>query len=124
MTFEKELEELINKHSIENESDTPDFILAQYLIGCLDNFKSTINAREIWDKSPAIVPRSSAEDDSELADVDEQSREDGVKKCPKCDGAGYLCNHPELPFFGDECPLDINCEDCELTKCPDCEGGE
>lgn len=46
--FEKELMELINKHSIENESDTPDFILAEYLYRCLKNFKITINHRENW----------------------------------------------------------------------------
>jgi len=46
--FEKELEDLINKHSMENGSNTPDFILAQYLKGCLDNFNIIIQARESW----------------------------------------------------------------------------
>lgn len=46
--FEKELEHLINKHSLENGSNTPDFILAQYLKGCLDNFNIIIQARESW----------------------------------------------------------------------------
>lgn len=47
-TFEKELEELINRHSQEKGSDTPDFILAQYLIGCLKNFNATVHERERW----------------------------------------------------------------------------
>ena len=34
-TFERELESLINRFSKENDSNTPDFILAQYLLGCL-----------------------------------------------------------------------------------------
>jgi len=33
--FKKELEHLINMHSIENGSNTPDFILAEYLCDCL-----------------------------------------------------------------------------------------
>ncbi len=37
-TFRKDLCNLINFHSQENSSDTPDFILAEYLIGCLDAF--------------------------------------------------------------------------------------
>jgi len=46
--FERELSELINKHSKENESDTPDFILAEYLNGCLTNFNEATNARRKW----------------------------------------------------------------------------
>lgn len=36
--FEKALTDLINTHSLEGESDTPDFILAEYLTGCLKAF--------------------------------------------------------------------------------------
>ena len=43
-----ELEALINKHSVENESDTPDFILAKYLSRCLDNWNETVTARDKW----------------------------------------------------------------------------
>ena len=46
--FEQELESLINKHSIENESDTPDFILGRYIRGCLDNFSAAIKRRDKW----------------------------------------------------------------------------
>jgi len=46
--FERELEELINRHSKENDSDTPDFILAKYLDMCLDNFNAAIKQREEW----------------------------------------------------------------------------
>jgi len=33
--FRLEIEQAINRNSKENGSDTPDFILAQYLIDCL-----------------------------------------------------------------------------------------
>ena len=46
MTFEKELEQLINCHSKENESNTPDFILAQYLSACLIAFNMAVQQRE------------------------------------------------------------------------------
>jgi len=46
--FEKELEQLINKYSMENDSNTPDFILAEYLSNCLKTFNTTIQRREDW----------------------------------------------------------------------------
>lgn len=46
--FRTELEKLINIHCKENGSDTPDFILAQYLVGCLNNFDKTVQRREEW----------------------------------------------------------------------------
>jgi hypothetical protein len=46
--FRKELERLINNCSMENGSDTPDFILADYLTACLDVFDTTVQAREKW----------------------------------------------------------------------------
>ena len=47
-TFEQELEKLINKHSIENESDTPDFILAAFLTGVLQIWNAAVMRREDW----------------------------------------------------------------------------
>ncbi len=46
--FEKELTMLINKYSIENGSDTPDFILARYLIKCLHAYEVTVGNRDEW----------------------------------------------------------------------------
>ena len=46
--FTKEMEHLINKHSRENGSDTPDFILAQFLSGCLAAFDEATTGREAW----------------------------------------------------------------------------
>jgi len=47
-SFEKELEQLINQHSKENESNTPDFILAQYLKRCFEIYAETVKARDNW----------------------------------------------------------------------------
>jgi hypothetical protein len=46
--FLSELERLINCYSMENGSDTPDFILAQYLTACLKAFDETVVARTKW----------------------------------------------------------------------------
>lgn len=46
--FELRLEVLINEYSMENGSDTPDFILATYLNECLLNFDATVKRREEW----------------------------------------------------------------------------
>ena len=47
-TFRQELETLINRYSLENGSNTPDFILADYLMECLQNFDKTMGARSKW----------------------------------------------------------------------------
>ena len=44
--FEIQLEKLINEYSMENASNTPDFILAKYINNCLNNFNTIINDRE------------------------------------------------------------------------------
>lgn len=48
MSLQKELEALINTHSAENESDTPDYILASYVSDCLSAFNRAVNQREAW----------------------------------------------------------------------------
>lgn len=44
--FHKELEELLNKHSKENGSNTPDFVLAGFLSGCLAAFDGSVLIRD------------------------------------------------------------------------------
>ena len=46
--FRKELEVLINKHSKENGSDTPDWILAGFLENCLNAFDVAAVQRHDW----------------------------------------------------------------------------
>jgi hypothetical protein len=44
MSFRTELTELINHHSVENRSNTPDFILANYLIDCIRAYDRAVSA--------------------------------------------------------------------------------
>lgn len=46
--FEQELAILINKHSRENGSNTPDYILAAFLNDMLHLFDNTMSVREEW----------------------------------------------------------------------------
>lgn len=48
VNFIKELEWLINKYSMENGSNTPDFILAEYLFSCMQAFNTTVVRRDTW----------------------------------------------------------------------------
>lgn len=46
--FQNDLKKLINMHCVENESNTPDFILAKYLVSCLSAFEHATQEREDW----------------------------------------------------------------------------
>lgn len=46
--LEKKLTDLINSESRENDSNTPDFILSEFMVACLDAFELTSNKREVW----------------------------------------------------------------------------
>lgn len=64
--FHDELRALLNRYSMERLSGTPDFILAQFLFGCLDAFGAAVREREEWhgrrfpavlfDDTAAVVP--------------------------------------------------------------------
>ena len=47
-----ELAALLNGHSAENGSDTPDFILADYMLNCLSAFDVAVTARTQWYTPP------------------------------------------------------------------------
>lgn len=46
--FETELRQLLNRHSKENGSNTPDYLLAGYLIDCLAAYDRVLTARDKW----------------------------------------------------------------------------
>lgn len=54
--FENELRALINKHSMEQSSETPDFILAEYLNDCLLAFGRAVSQRDRWYSSKENAP--------------------------------------------------------------------
>lgn len=54
-----EIRLVINRHSAENTSNTPDFILAEYLINCLIAWNNNVIWRENWyGRKPLTCDRS------------------------------------------------------------------
>jgi hypothetical protein len=48
----RDLAAVINRHSAENDSNTPDFILAGFLVDCLDAYAGAVVARGSWFGDP------------------------------------------------------------------------
>jgi len=48
MNLRKDIESALNSCCAENISNTPDFILAEYLIACLSAFDSATKSRDKW----------------------------------------------------------------------------
>ena len=46
--LEREISNLLNRHSAENAANTPDFVLAEYLMACLRSFNAAVQARDQW----------------------------------------------------------------------------
>ena len=46
--FVKELREVINRHSRENGSNTPDFVLSGFLEDCLNALDCAVKQRDSW----------------------------------------------------------------------------
>jgi hypothetical protein len=44
----KELTEVINGNSMENDCDTPDYILAEMMYGLYENYCKTVKSRDRW----------------------------------------------------------------------------
>jgi len=64
LALETSIMHTLNAYSAEQDSDTPDFILANYLMGCLDNWNLANKAREKWYgrlKTPVDPPEEEPE---------------------------------------------------------------
>ena len=90
--FRKELEQLINRHSMENGSDTPDYILAEYMADCLAAFDRATQRR----------------DQHMSADMPEPAQPETAKRVPiQCS----TCQYWKVSFY--ESP----CSGCEHHMC-------
>jgi hypothetical protein len=47
-TLERDLARVLNRHNQENRSNTPDHLLAGYLLRCLDAGNALVNRRSHW----------------------------------------------------------------------------
>jgi hypothetical protein len=53
--LERELTVLLNRHHGESPSNTPDYILAHYMLGCLDAWCEATIKRDQWYLGPGHV---------------------------------------------------------------------
>jgi len=117
--IEEEIEHVINRHSRENASNTPDWILAAFLMECLRAFERATRRREEWHGRPAPPADVATERPGEAAcDCREIEARDGVdptgricscechwrghrnRQCPGCLGTierGDCSRHGEAP---------------------------
>ena len=47
-SFQDAVADVLNRRSAENDSNTPDYVLAQYLLSCLNAFNTATQQRETW----------------------------------------------------------------------------
>ena len=91
MNVQEKLTSLINTASLENGSDTPDSILAQYLMACLSAFDHAVILRSDWHKQhdepidseakTNIVKQMSYVDINDLPDDAKNAYRDFVSEC-------------------------------------------
>lgn len=51
-TMFEDFRRALNTHSVDAELSTPDFILAEYLINCLNSYRQAKASTENWHSSP------------------------------------------------------------------------
>ena len=47
-SLSEDLQGVLNKHSAENQSNTPDYILAHFVTGVLDSYNEAVRQRDNW----------------------------------------------------------------------------
>lgn len=83
MEFERELSAAVNRASRENNSNTPDFILAQFMAAALQAFENASRAREHWYGSelrPALAPSETVPTSRERIEQIHQAFDEWLKK--------------------------------------------
>jgi hypothetical protein len=103
-TFLQELTSLINRHSMENDSDTPDFILAEYLLNCLNTYNQAVNTRDLW--------YTSADEPLDGDDPHECRADAEPECCGKCENPKPYVE-PKINYLDDPTSL------LKYTKIPD-----
>lgn len=52
MSLHRDMATVLNKHSIDTRTDTPDWVLADYLVRCLRAFTDAVDEREAHEGTP------------------------------------------------------------------------
>ncbi len=71
--FRRELAQLINRHSLENGSNTPDHVLALFLDGCLHGFGAAVVSRDGLRNTAGFLPNQEFEE--RIADLEQRCKD-------------------------------------------------
>lgn len=82
--FNRELCHLINKYSIENHSNTAGFVLANYLMGCLEAFNDAVNVRTNLSQSVQTSDKSDNPSGCDSGTNHEWMHFHFFRECGKC----------------------------------------
>jgi hypothetical protein len=105
-TFRDELRQLLNKHNMEAGSDSPDFILSEYLHRQLEVFDATVKERDRWYGRVSLAAGSSEPLPVRASGLDEFSSAHGVLPpitIERCPGSGRRVG-PREHAAGARCP--------------------
>lgn len=53
----RELSNLLNRYNADNWANTPDFILAEHLMGCLRQYRATLEHTRTWHRWPTLAEK-------------------------------------------------------------------
>ena len=103
--FLKKLRDLLNCACRENISNTPDFLIAEYLIGCLVAFEAIVLARDRW-YGVHLEPCNKYFEDApaEKGESSQTSTNKQIMPCVNCTKC-HRFNHCVCEFGGKVCSL-------------------
>lgn len=90
-----ELEQVLNKYNAEDNSNTPDFILAEYLLGCLCSFDNAVLERDKW-YGVSHAPGS-------CSTVKDKKDKASTINCTRCHGTGVLQDNNQCACVCTDC---------------------
>lgn len=128
MMFQKELEQLINKFSKENDSNTPDFILAQYVSDCLKAYAAAVRSRDKWYDGPPEIDNHAGFMSSYTATVanpiaSRKASSASKQKKYSADKQGKSCSTKarhwhDIDIFPWRAPREVECPRCGVCRDP------
>lgn len=90
LSFEEDLQNLLNRHSAESISGTPDYILAEMLTNVLKTFNETVGKRAEWRGEsvdlPALQRQMDVFDECDACMLAAEGMDNGDEDVHSCEG--------------------------------------
>ena len=115
---------VLNKYCVENASNTPDFILASYLMDCLKSFNHALNKRAKWYSGNMLQVNKIDVEKGEVQFGRVDPNTIGVDKedCQNCEfhvgmtGFKFICKKRNTDVYYDDDITDKIVKPCEFFK--------